>query len=130
MFFLRFSKGCLVELKGGNTIFPSMSDTCTDFYKNASFRPNMLNYLNTTFTFGKQSKDNIINRKFQCRPAYSVIHSFLCPVFLWGVSRGQIPHGQQQSQIVLLAPHQDGTKEDQRCSNATRSLDDLWSSFT
>ena len=40
----------------------------TDFHKNARFRPNMLNYLNTTLTFGKQTKDNFINRKVQCRP--------------------------------------------------------------
>ena len=52
----------------------------SDFHKNTSFRPNMLNYLNTAFTFGKQTKDNFINRKFQCRPAFS------CPVFLWGES--------------------------------------------
>ena len=37
----------------------------TDFHKNASFRPNVLNYLNATFIFGKQTKDNFINRKFQ-----------------------------------------------------------------
>ena len=36
----------------------------TDFHKNAHFRPNMLNYLNMTFTFGKQTQDNFINRKF------------------------------------------------------------------
>jgi len=59
---------------------------CTDFHKNASLRPNMLNYLNTTFTFGKQSKDNFINRKFQCRPAYSFIH--FCARFFFGESRG------------------------------------------
>ena len=37
----------------------------TDFPRNATFRPNMLDYLNTTFTFGKQNKDNFINTKFQ-----------------------------------------------------------------
>ena len=42
----------------------------TDFHEKAGFRPNMLNYLNTTFTFGKQAKDNFINRKVQCRPTY------------------------------------------------------------
>jgi len=31
----------------------------------------------------------------------------------------RMPHGQQQSQIVGLAPHQDGTKQGQRCSHAT-----------
>jgi len=41
--------------------------SATHFHKNASFRLNMLNYLNTTFLFGKQTKDNFINRKVQCR---------------------------------------------------------------
>jgi len=30
-----------------------------------------------------------------------------------------IPHGQQHFQIVLLAPHQDGTKQGRRCSYST-----------
>jgi len=30
-----------------------------------------------------------------------------------------IPHGQQQFQIVLLAPHQDGTKQGRRCHHST-----------
>ena len=38
----------------------------------------------------------------------------------------EIPHDQQQSQIVLLAPHQAGTKQYRRCSHATRSSDCLW----
>jgi len=59
----------------------------THFHKNASFRPNMLNYLNTTFTFGKQAKDNFINRNIQCRLTYKFIYSFSCPVSL-GESRG------------------------------------------
>ena len=37
-----------------------------------------------------------------------------------------IPHGQQQFQIVLLTPQQDGTKG---CSHSTWSLDDLWVAF-
>ena len=44
------------------------------------------------------------------------IHSFSCKVFLWGGSRGapalggiETPHGFRY-QVVLLAPHQDGTK--------------------
>jgi len=61
----------------------------THFYKNASFQPNMRNYLNTTFTFGKQINDKFINRKVQCRPQHQFIFSFLCPIFLWGESRGQ-----------------------------------------
>jgi len=30
-----------------------------------------------------------------------------------------IPHGQQQFQIVMRAPQQDGTKQGQRCSYST-----------
>jgi len=48
----------------------------------------MLNCLNTTFTFGKQTEDTFINRNFHCRPTYSFIHSFSCPLFL-GESRGR-----------------------------------------
>jgi len=54
-----------------------------------------------TFTFRKQTKDNFISRKFQCRPTYSFIHSFSCPLFLWGESLGpqprrpEISHNQQ-----------------------------------
>ena len=46
------------------SILPSTVDLIllTDIHKNASFRPDMLNYLNTTFTFDKQIKDNFINR--------------------------------------------------------------------
>ena len=38
-------------------------------------------------------------------------------------------HDQQQSQIVLLAPHQGGNKPRRRCNHATLSLDDLWPAF-
>jgi len=62
----------------------------TDFHKNAGFRPIMLNYLNTALTFGKQTKDNFINGKVQCRYV-RYAHSFSCPLFLWGESRGQQP---------------------------------------
>jgi len=43
-------------------------------------------------------------------------------------STGQlgIPHGQHQSQIVLLASHQDGTKKGRRCSYCTSAYDDIW----
>jgi len=79
----------------------------------------MLNYLNTTFTFGKQTKDNFINRKVQSRPTYSFIHSFWCLLFVCGESRGQQPMedpkyvkiNSMRFQIVLLFPHQDGTKQ-------------------
>ena len=40
-------------------------------HKNANFRLSMLNYLNTTFTLGKQNEDDFINRKVQRRPTYS-----------------------------------------------------------
>ena len=33
-----------------------------------------------------------------------------------------ISHGQEQFQLVLLAPHQDGTKQGHRCSHSTWSL--------
>jgi len=51
----------------------------------------MRNFLNTTFTFDKQTEENFINRKVRCRPTYSFIHSLSCPLFLWGESRGQQP---------------------------------------
>jgi len=38
----------------------------------------------------------------------------------------EIPHDQQQSQIVLFIPHQDGTKQGWRCSHSTWSLGDQW----
>ena len=108
----------------------------THFHESASFRPNMLDRLNTTFTFGKQTKDKFINRKVQCRPSHSFIFSFSCPLFLSGETRGlaalggpKIPRDQQKSQIVLLAPHQDGTKQGRRCSHATWSLDKLCADF-
>ena len=41
----------------------------------------------------------------------------------------EIPHDQQQSQIVLLASHQDRTKQGQRWSHSTWSLDKLWAAF-
>ena len=49
----------MIELYGVNTVFPSTICLIllTDFHKNASFRPDMLVGLNTTFTFGKQTKD-------------------------------------------------------------------------
>jgi len=38
----------------------------------------------------------------------------------------EIPHGQLQSQIFLLALQQDGPNEGRRCSHSTWSLDELW----
>jgi len=41
----------------------------------------------------------------------------------------EIPHGFQQSLIVLLAAHQYGTKQGRRCNHTTWSLVDLWAAF-
>jgi len=49
----------------------------------------MLNYFNSTFTFGKPTKDNSLNRKVRCRLTYSFIHSFSCLLFNWRDSWGQ-----------------------------------------
>jgi len=38
----------------------------------------------------------------------------------------RILHSQQQLHRVVLAPDQDGTKQDRRCIHATWFLDDLW----
>ena len=42
------------------------------------------------------------------------------------LERLETPRGQQQSERVLLAPHQGGTKQDRRCSHSIRFLDDIW----
>jgi len=78
----------------------------SDFHKNASFRPNMLNYLNTIFTFGKQTEDNFINRKFQCTPATHSFTHFRAHFSYGGVAGTaglggpEIRHDQQHSQKV------------------------------
>jgi len=82
---------CLPNFEKGSATHASVSDAVNAFSQNASFHPNMLNYLNTTFTFGKQIKVNFINRKVDCRPARSLIFSFSCPLFLSGGSRVQQP---------------------------------------
>jgi len=41
----------------------------------------------------------------------------------------EIPHDQYESQIALLTPHEDGTKQSQSCSHSTWSLDELWAAF-
>jgi len=41
-----------------------------------------------------------------------------------------IPHGQQQFQIVLLAPHQYGTNQGWRCCYSTYALDHIWVAFS
>ena len=63
----------------------------------------MLNYLNTIFTFGKQTKDNFITRKLQS--AYILIHSLIfVPAFPLGRVAGaaalgwpETPHDQHIS---------------------------------
>ena len=108
--------------------FYNMSDTFNWFSQKRKF-PSRYAYLNTTFTFGTQAEDNFLNRKVRCRRTYSFIHSFWCPLFLWGESRGQQPQedpkyltiNNMQLQIVLLFPHQDGTKQGRRCSHAIRA---------
>jgi len=72
-----------------------------------------------------------MNRKVQYRLTHSFIFSFSC-CFSFGESckgsspRGPgIPRDQQQSQIVLVAPHQEGIKQGRRCSHATWCLDPL-----
>ena len=92
VFFQGFQKGVVVELQGVNTIFLLCLILLTQFHKNASSRPNMLDYLNTTFTFGKQTKDNFINSKVQiCWCIYSFIYSFSCPLFLRESRGGSSP---------------------------------------
>jgi len=53
--FLTFLKGCRGGALGCQHYFPFCLIFLTDFHKNASFRPIMLDYSNTTFTFGKQT---------------------------------------------------------------------------
>ena len=46
------------------------------------------------------------------------------------VGRFEISHGLQQSQILLLVQHQDGTNPGRRCNQAALSLVHLWTAFT
>jgi len=56
-------------------------------HKNAVFRPNILNYLNTAFTFGKRTKDTFINRTIQY--VYEFTDSLIfVPAFFWGEGHG------------------------------------------
>jgi len=41
----------------------------------------------------------------------------------------KIPHSQQQSQVVVLAPHQDGTEQGRRYNHSTWSLGELLAAF-
>jgi len=95
----------------------------------------MRNYLNTTFTFGKQINDKFINRKVQCRPQHQFIFSFLCPIFLWGESRGQNSRRTRNTpRSTAISDSSAGsaprrTKQGRRCSHTTWSLDKLWAAF-
>ena len=119
-----------MELKDINTIFPSMSDILTDFHKNASFPSNMLNYFNMTFTFGKQIKNNFINRKVECRSTYSF--TYFRARFSYGESRGgsSLRMTGNTSRSTALSDSSAGStpRRDQarsRCSDAIWSLDEL-----
>jgi len=109
----------------------------THFHESASFRPSMLNRLNTTFTFGKQTNKRQFHKQEGSMWACTLIHLLIfAPAIPFGRDVGaaalggsKIPRDQQKSQIVLLAPHQDGTKQGRRCSYATWSLDKLWTAF-
>jgi len=124
----------VVALEGVNTIFPSMSDTFNWFPQKRKF-PSKYAYSNRTFTFGKQTTENFIYKMVQWRSTHSFIFSFSCRFFFGESREGSsrrgtgIPRDQQQFQIVLLAPHQDGTKQGRRCSHATWSLDKLWAAL-
>ena len=88
-------------------------------------------YLNTTFTFGKKTNDNFINRNFQC--PYSFIFVPILPlgkVAETTVLGGpEIPHYQQQYQKIPLSPHQDGTKQGRRYNHATGAFDEHSAAF-
>ena len=87
--FLRFLKGGWGRALGCQHHFPfdSMSDTLNWFSQKRKF-PSRYARLNT-FTFGKQTKDNFINRKVQRRPTLHT-HSFthFGARFSFGESRG------------------------------------------
>jgi len=107
----------------------------THFHKNASFRPNMLNYLNTTFTFDKQTKDNFINRTVQCIGLNT--HSFArfrAGCFIGENRGGSSPRTRNTSRLTAISdssacstPRR--TKQGRRCSHATWSLEKFWAAF-
>jgi len=78
----------------------------------------------------------IVERCVKTRKCYYFIQSFAHSIFS-GEGRGavaprglEIPHGFHQPLIVLLAPHQDGTKQGRRYSHSTWFFVDLWAAFT
>ena len=97
--FFKVLKGCRGGALGCQHHFHFYAILLTHFHKHASFRPNMFPYLNTTFTFAKQTIDNFTNVKFQYRPAYSFIHfraqfSFGRVAGAAAPGRPKIPHNQ------------------------------------
>jgi len=69
-------------------------------------------------------------------PLITIFSLIFLPTFpMWRVAGTaalvgiEIPHGQQKSQMVLLAPLQDGTKQGRRCNHSTRSLGDFLAAF-
>jgi len=98
-------------------------------------------FLNTQKIIFSRQMFNLKQNKKLCRRAFALFPEMqlLTPrskqsfvhfhaYFASGLGRGssslglKIPHDQQQSQIVLLAPHQDGTKQGRRCSHSTWSF--------
>jgi len=133
VFFLMFSKGCRGGALGCQHRFPFCLILLTDFHKNASFRQNMLNCFNTTFTFGKQTKDSFINRKFQCRRSYYSLSHFRSR-FSFGESRGggSPRRTRNTSRSTVISDTSAGStprrgQQGRRCSHVT--LDDLWATY-
>ena len=106
----------------------------TDFHKNASFRPNMLIQIGHSLLGNKLQTISYTKRFNEGLHTHS-FSRFHAAFSLGRVARAAavggpgIPRDQQQSQIVLLAPHQDGTKQGRRCSHVTWSLDKLWAAL-
>lgn len=82
-------------------------------------------------------RKHISSRTFRYREVVKferqrTIYSFIFP--LTRVARAalverEIPHGQQQAQIIMLALHQNCTKQSRRCNHAAWSLVDIRSAF-
>jgi len=98
-----------------STPFSLLCLTFNWFSQNRKFPSKYAYYLNSAFTFGKQTKDNFINRKFQCRSTYSFTH-FRAHFSLGRVAGAAIlggpnmPHDQQQSQFPWVHTKMGSTK--------------------
>jgi len=75
-----------------------------------------------------------------CYHVFSLEYYFLSFIFLptfplgrvagaAALGRLEIPHDQEQSQIILLAQHQNGTKQGRRCYHSTWSLGEHLAAF-